>query len=79
MVMEIAKSHNIKVILRIAWLMIFPFGPPKIQLKGQFPHNAETYANAVGTKLNIIDYFTAMKDDRNGLHQHILRCVYPNK
>lgn len=71
---EIARANNIKVIIcSVLPAFDFPWRPGKEPAPKVIALNAKLKAYAQQQKLVYVDYFSAMKDDRNGLPPHLAK------
>lgn len=78
---ELANSHSIKVILcSVLPAYDFPWSPNQNPVEKIIALNKLIKAYALERKIEYIDYFTAMKDNRNGLQAaYSGDGVHPNK
>lgn len=78
---EIAKANNIKVILSsVLPAFDFPWKPGMEPAGKVIALNAWIKAYAVRAKVNYLDYFTSLKDERNGMQARYSKDgVHPNK
>lgn len=78
---ELAKIHNIKVILcSVLPAYDFPWKPNQNPAEKVIALNTMLKSYALANQIEYIDYFTAMKDDRNGLQSaYSGDGVHPNK
>jgi lysophospholipase L1-like esterase len=78
---EIAKANNIKVILSsVLPAFDFPWKPGMEPAGKVIALNAWIKAYAIRAKVNYLDYFTSLKDERNGMQARYSKDgVHPNK
>jgi lysophospholipase L1-like esterase len=78
---EIAKANNIKVILSsVLPAFDFPWKPGMEPAGKVIALNAWIKAYATRAKVNYLDYFTSLKDERNGMQARYSKDgVHPNK